>query len=190
MDEIRQVLQEARVAILDATDNWPNDACLALEARLDFRQAFLMALEVAELRASPDALRVPWAQMAASLKRIKGSHSLGIAVPESFNTKMQSLLASTMPPRPIVQPSFDETIQKWSLFAEDGAEAVGILNYEDSQSLLVCFFHLGTHVYRLTCIPRTEFRPHLPGQEATTSRVHPVSSTGLHIHRQRYARTA
>lgn len=141
-EEIRQVLQEARVAIVDVGDGWADNVSLALEARLDFRETFLTAIELAELRTQPDALRVPWTLMATAIKNIKDSYDLGVAVPAAFNTKMQGLLASTMPPRPIVQPSFEEAVQHWSRFAEDGAEAVGILKYEDPQSLLVRFTFL------------------------------------------------
>lgn len=137
-DEIRQVLQEARVAIVEVGDGWADNVSLALEARLDFRETFLTAIELAELRIRPDALKVPWIQMAGAIKNTKDSHDLGIAVPAAFNTKMQGLLASTMPPRPIVQPSFEEAVEHWSRFSKDGAEAVDILNYEDPQSLLVC----------------------------------------------------
>ncbi|CAK7202280.1 N-alpha-acetyltransferase, non-catalitic subunit [Sporothrix eucalyptigena] len=135
-DEIRQVLQEAREAIVDTTHGWADNVCLALEARLDFRETFLTAMELAELRIQPDSLKVPWTQMATAIKNIQSSHDLGIAVPAAFNTKMQGLLASTMPPRPIVQPSFEEAIQNWSRLCVDGAEAVDILRYQDPQSLL------------------------------------------------------
>lgn len=136
-EEIRQVLQEARVAIADVGDGWAENVSLALEARLDFRETFLTAIELAELRVSPDSLKVPWIQMTDAIKDIKDSYDLGIAVPAAFNTKMQGLLASTMPPRPIVQPSFEEAVDHWSRLCKDGAEAVDILQYEDPQSLLV-----------------------------------------------------
>ncbi|KJR85419.1 amino-acid N-acetyltransferase subunit Mak10 [Sporothrix schenckii 1099-18] len=135
-DEIRQVLQEARTAIVEVGDAWADTVSLALEARLDFRETFLTAIELAELRIRPDALKVPWTQMTDAVKNIKESHDLGIAVPAAFNTKMQGLLASTMPPRPIVQPSFEDAVEQWSRFSTDGAEAMGILAYEDPQSLL------------------------------------------------------
>lgn len=136
-EEIREVLQEARVAVVEAGDAWEENVSLALEARLDFRAAFLTAIDLAELRIRPGSLKVPWTEMSDAIKNIKTSHDLGIAVPAAFNTKMQGLLASTMPPRPIVQPSFEETVGHWLQFAKDGAEAVNILNYSDPQSTLV-----------------------------------------------------
>ncbi|KAL1907463.1 N-alpha-acetyltransferase, non-catalitic subunit [Sporothrix stenoceras] len=135
-EEIRQVLQEARAAIVDVGDGWAENVSLALEARLEFRETFLTAIELAELRISPDSLKVPWTQMADAVKNINESHHLGTAVPAAFNTKMQGLLASTMPPRPIVQPSFEEAVDHWSRLCKDGAEVVDILKYEDPQSLL------------------------------------------------------
>ena len=138
-DEIRQVLQEARAGLTDADQGWPKDVVAALQSRLDFRETFLTAMDVAELRVQPDTLRTPWTLMAATVKNIKNSRGLGVAVPGAFNTKMQGKLASTMPPRPIVQPSLDEALEHWTQLLEDAAEAVAVLKYEDPQSLLVCF---------------------------------------------------
>ncbi|EPE03747.1 mak10 subunit [Ophiostoma piceae UAMH 11346] len=135
-DEIRQVLQEARAALIDADQSWPNNVVAALQSRLDFRETFLTAMDVAELRVQPDSLRTPWTLMTAAIKKIRDSHGLGVAVPGAFNTKMQGKLASTMPPRPIVQPSLDEALEHWTRLSEDAAEAVAILKYEDPQSLL------------------------------------------------------
>ncbi|CAK7209415.1 N-alpha-acetyltransferase, non-catalitic subunit [Sporothrix curviconia] len=135
-DEIRLTLREARAAIVDVANGWTDDVSQALESRLYFRESFLTAIDLAELRIRPDALKEPWTHMSSAIKEIQQSHDVGIAVPAAFNTKMQGMLASTMPPRPIVQPSFEEAMQNWSRLCVDGAEAVDILRYEDPQSLL------------------------------------------------------
>lgn len=119
-------------------NGWATDVSQALDSRLFFREAFLTAIDFAELRIRPDALKEPWLQMQSAIKKIQETHNLGTAVPAAFNTKMQGILASTMPPRPIVQPSFEEAMNNWSRLCLDGAEAVDILRYEDPQSLLVC----------------------------------------------------
>ncbi|CAK7227713.1 N-alpha-acetyltransferase, non-catalitic subunit [Sporothrix bragantina] len=147
-DEIRLVLREARAAIADVTNGWDDKVSEALESRLQFRETFLTAIDLAELRIRPDALKEPWTQMAVSLNEIKDSHSLGIAVSAAFNTKMQGMLASTMPPRPIVQPSFEEAMKNWAQLCVDGAEVIDILRYEDPQSLLVQNIMLGEHSIR------------------------------------------
>lgn len=109
----------------------------ALDFRLQFRTAFLRALELTELRANPDSLSLPWSQMQSIWDPINNSRHLGTPVPEAFSTKLQRRLASTIPPRPIVQPSFKETYDHFKKFFADGIEVLQILDYKDSQSLLV-----------------------------------------------------
>ncbi|CAK7566588.1 MAG: N-alpha-acetyltransferase, non-catalitic subunit [Sporothrix epigloea] len=135
-DDVRSVLREAHTAIAGVMNGWATDVSQALDSRLFFREAFLTAIDFAELRIRPDALKEPWLQMQSAIKKIQETHNLGTAVPAAFNTKMQGILASTMPPRPIVQPSFEEAMNNWSRLCLDGAEAVDILRYEDPQSLL------------------------------------------------------
>ncbi|EFX05788.1 amino-acid n-acetyltransferase subunit [Grosmannia clavigera kw1407] len=117
-------------------NNWAQDVALALDARLEFRDAFLHAIELAELRIQPDALQVPWKSMLAAMEGVKKTHKLGKNLPGAFSVKLQRRLASTMPPRPIVQPSFDEACERWLRFCKDGASVIDVLRYADPQSLL------------------------------------------------------
>lgn len=75
--------------------------------------------------------------MDAILEPINKSHPLGIPVPEAFSAKIQRRLASTMPPRPIVQLSFDDTYSNFKRLVADGLEVTDVLDFTDSQSLLV-----------------------------------------------------
>lgn len=109
----------------------------ALAFRLELRTAFLRAIELAELRSNPDSLSLPWSQMKAVWEPINKSRHLGTPVPEAFSTKIQRRLASTMPPRPIVQLSFEETYEHFKKLFTDGIDVLKVLNYSDSQSLLV-----------------------------------------------------
>lgn len=132
-DEImsaRRLLHTLRPTISDAVAD-------ALCFRLELRSAFLRAIELSELRSNPDSLSLPWSQMKAIWEPINGSRHLGTPVPEAFSTKIQRRLASTMPPRPIVQPSFEETYEHFRKLFVDGTEVLKVLNYTDSQSLLV-----------------------------------------------------
>lgn len=85
----------------------------------------------------PDVLQSPWAEMDRLWKLINESHSLGRPVPEAFSTKVQRKLASTMPPRPIVQLSFEETNSHFKRLILDGKEVTNVLDYKDSPTLLV-----------------------------------------------------
>lgn len=83
--------------------------------------------------------------MSGLLEHIEKQHVLGKSVPEAFSTKLQRRLASTMPPRPIVQPSFEESYGHFKQFFQDGIEIMNILKYAEPQSLLVSsssMFHI------------------------------------------------
>jgi len=53
------------------------------------------------------------------------THQLGKAVPGSFSTKIQRRLASTVPPRPIVEVDFREALEKLKQLCLDCEEATG-----------------------------------------------------------------
>jgi N-alpha-acetyltransferase 35, NatC auxiliary subunit len=126
----RRLVHSLRPKIMD-------DMADGLSFRLELRAAFLRAIELSELRSSPESLSLPWSQMKAVWEPINKSRHLGTPVPEAFSTKLQRRLASTMPPRPIVQLSFEETYEHFKKLFVDGIDVLKVLNYADSQSLLV-----------------------------------------------------
>lgn len=134
---IREVIQDARAMIHRLGHEMTEEIATALDLRLELRYAFLRAIELSELRSNPASLKTPWIEMKSILEPIKKSHSLAIPVPEAFSTKLQRRLASTMPPRPIVQLSFDDAYSHLHRLFVDGEEVTDILTYYDSQSLLV-----------------------------------------------------
>ncbi len=136
-DEIRDIIQDARATVHGLKSKWSAETALALDSRLELRYAFLRATELTELRSHPEALKTPWIQMKAILENVKATHNLATPVPDSFSTKLQRQLASTMPPRPIVQLSFDDACSHWTRLYEDGAEVNDVLKYMDPQALLV-----------------------------------------------------
>jgi hypothetical protein len=85
----------------------------------------------------PDVARKPWLECLNLLPGIKSSHDLGRPVDDAFSAKLQRKLASTMPPRPIVQLKFDDAFEHLSRLFKDGAELIDVLNYTDSQCLQV-----------------------------------------------------
>ncbi|KAI2615163.1 Mak10-domain-containing protein [Hypoxylon sp. NC1633] len=134
---INNFLRKARSDLRDLSNDVPKDISAALDLRLELRIAFLRAIDLSELRkANPDSLKTPWIQMSGLLEDIKKQHFLGKPVAEAFSTKLQRQLASTMPPRPIVQPSFDECYNHFKQLIQDGIDIMDVLKYSDPQSLL------------------------------------------------------
>ena len=70
-------------------------------------------------------------------------------VEASFSIKIQRRLASTVPPRPIVNISFDEAIEQLTGLCQNGKDAYRILDYHGGDNLMVGS-HSGLGMYQLT----------------------------------------
>lgn len=147
----RKVVHNIRHSISD-------QMAFALGFRLELRTSFLRAIELAEIRSNPASLSLPWSHMQAVWDQINKSRHLGTPVPEAFSTKIQRKLASTMPPRPIVQLSFEETSEHFKKLFTDGIDVLNVLNYSDPQSLLVS--HI-TKAYNIPFGPSSNSLPEL-----------------------------
>lgn len=109
----------------------------ALTVRLHLRRVFLAAAECPQHMTDPQRARAPWTEALKLLPRLSSTHRLGKPVEEAFSAKLQRKLASTMPPRPIVELCFEDAFRHLSRLFEDGLEVIGALEYTDSQCLQV-----------------------------------------------------
>ena len=94
-------------------------------------------MEAADSRTSPE-LKTLWLELLAFVPDLKSSAQLGKAVPSSFSIKVQRKLASTVPPRPIVQVAQETAFDHFERLCRDASVAVEVLRYYDSHSLMVC----------------------------------------------------
>ncbi|TDZ23369.1 N-alpha-acetyltransferase 35, NatC auxiliary subunit [Colletotrichum orbiculare MAFF 240422] len=131
VEDVRDVIKDASFVLRQLGDSVSQDLIEALNARLLLRYTFLAAIDHTQYRTEPDRIRSPWKEAHDLLPRIKSSHALGRPVPEACSAKLQRKLASTMPPRPIVQTSFDDAFANLTRLISDGIEVVGVLNYTD-----------------------------------------------------------
>jgi len=113
----------------------------ALHCRLRFRAMFLEAVEMADSRASSQ-MKVQWQELLAFVPELKSSAKLGRSVPNSFSAKIQRRLASTVPPRPIVQVSQETAHNYLERLCQDGSIVIEVLEYYDSHSLMVYQYSL------------------------------------------------
>ncbi|KAK4175709.1 putative MAK10 subunit [Triangularia setosa] len=139
VDEINNEIMAARKLVHSIRHRITDELAQALGFRLELRTAFLRAIELSVMRSNPESLSLPWTQMKAVWEAIYNSRHLGQSVPEAFSTKIQRRLASTMPPRPIVKLSTEETYKHFKKLFVDGINVLNVLNYHDSQSLLQNF---------------------------------------------------
>ncbi|KAK3990525.1 putative MAK10 subunit [Cladorrhinum sp. PSN332] len=135
-DEIRDEIMAARKVVHGLRHHITDEVSWALGFRLELRTAFLRVIELAELRSDPDSLSLAWSQMQAVWEAVEKSRHFGTPVSDAFSTKIQRQLASTMPPRPIVELSAKETYKHFKKLIDDGIAVLDVLKYEDPQSLL------------------------------------------------------
>lgn len=137
-ESIRHVIVDALDLLKSNKVSMSEELVDALSSRLKLRDVFLSAAECPEHVDRPDLARRPWDQGLALLPTIKSTHALGKPVDEAFSAKLQRKLASTIPPRPIVQLSFDDAFGHLTRLFQDGQEVINVLRFTNSQCLLVC----------------------------------------------------
>jgi hypothetical protein len=135
-ESILKLLEETQ-ELLSVSLEMGFDVKHALGCRLHFRARFLKIVEMAESRTSTN-IKDLWNDLLATLPDIKSSTRLGKAVPSSFSVKIQRKLASTVPPRPIVQVSQEAAFDHLERLCRDASVVVEVLKYYDSHSLMVC----------------------------------------------------
>lgn len=134
---IHSALSEAQGLLTLLKDDVPEEILQALSARLSLRRVFLEAAKSPENKRDFAKAQAPWIEAVDILAVIGKTHALAKDVDEAFSAKLQRKLASTMPPRPIVQLDFEEAFAHLSRMFEDGREVIKVLKYTDSQCLLV-----------------------------------------------------
>ena len=135
--DIQLLLHQARDGILSMEPRLAEEIVQALECRLELRHAFLASIEVTKRHETMTASREAWVQMEGLVESVKQSHPLAKPVPEAFSAKLQRHLASTVPPRPIVELSFEDAHVHFRRLVDDGVEALSLLDYNNIQSRLV-----------------------------------------------------
>jgi hypothetical protein len=70
-----------------------------------------------------------WAAVSNIVSDQYQTHKLGKAVPESFSPKIQRRLASTVPPKPMVELSYEDAFKTLKQMCVDCQEAVRIVDF-------------------------------------------------------------
>ncbi|KAJ5240238.1 NatC N(alpha)-terminal acetyltransferase Mak10 subunit [Penicillium chermesinum] len=100
----------------------------ALRDRLLFRYEFLSALDQ-DLNVLETRSTASFTTCLQKLSSIKESAFLGKQVPESFSLKIQRKLASTVPPRPIVEISHEDAFSHIKRLCQDAIDLEQVLDY-------------------------------------------------------------
>ncbi|KAA6410043.1 MAG: amino-acid N-acetyltransferase subunit Mak10 [Lasallia pustulata] len=133
--EIEEILTKAIAWVTGQKKIVAKDVKTALLSRLNFRKWFMAAVAFGD---DVDDLDSPsmWQQCAKLLPLLLESRAVGTEVADAFSAKIQRRLASTVPPRPIVNITFEEAHSHLSRLCEDGKGAYEILDYHGGNNML------------------------------------------------------
>ncbi|KAI9803534.1 MAG: hypothetical protein M1825_001877 [Sarcosagium campestre] len=148
-DLLSRILSTRILAELDEALNWltqnpmhlTSTLVSALQVRLVFRKAFLVALS-RDVQLAGDGDVSAWQECIMLIPKITDTEKHGRPVPESFSSKIQRKLASTVPPRPIVQVSFEKATAHLRRTCVNGKDLALVLDYKGSGDLLNLFWTL------------------------------------------------
>lgn len=132
---IVEIIDQA-VVWLDFTYIIKDELRSALRARLDLRKAFLSATNL-EVGIGNAERRDSWSVCSRLLRTISPATTPGVSVVSAFSPKIQRRLASTVPPRPIVNISFDDAHSFFVRTCVCTREAFGILNCSGASNIIV-----------------------------------------------------
>ena len=108
---------------------------MAIAERLELRKALLRAMALTPTEdLLPSAISDAWGIVSKRLMSIQASHGAGLPLREAFTSKIPYGLASTVPPKPIVDVPFNEAIAIIKCLCEDSQEAYMALMIEANES--------------------------------------------------------
>ncbi|KAL8670100.1 MAG: hypothetical protein Q9168_005345 [Polycauliona sp. 1 TL-2023] len=133
-DRIQLLLHEA----IRFTEQQPNlDKALrhAILVRLTLRRHLLKAMEL-DLNLDKDNRIQLWKDCGDLLPGIHQTQRLGTLVREAFSVKLQRKLTSNVPPRPMVDTTFEEAHAFLAKLCRDAADVYQVLDYHGCSNLL------------------------------------------------------
>ena len=135
VDDIMNLLNKAQASIQNGSLDLPETLKQALSTRIELRAHLLAAVDVGQ---SNDKDRAGvWEACIELLSILRETNKVGQRVESSFSVKMQRKLASTVPPRPIVDIKFDDAWGLLSSVCQCGRDAYRILDYHGGTWLQV-----------------------------------------------------
>ena len=142
--------------------------------RLELRRNLLYAVQ---LEGIVDGQRVThWERCLELLPKLSQTNKFAKPVLDSFSIKIQRRLASTVPPRPLVNISFDDAFTHLSELCCNARDAYRVLNYHGASHLLVS--NLITAIRKVLKVDSdTEFCLGIPVPNATAICVYKMPSS-------------
>jgi hypothetical protein len=168
-------LLDQAVAWVDAETDMDQKLRDAIRCRLLFRREFLSALdgdlEILDTRSTDN-----FSSCLSHLAALTESVSLGKEVPEAFSMKIQRKLASTVPPRPIVNISSKDALAHMRRLCQDAIDMQQMLDYRGPSNFKVESIEMLPCARLLILISDCCMDPVVP--QAPALRLHPIFASG------------
>ena len=136
MSDVESLLDEAIAWVERQKDTMSEALKIALNTRLCLRKKLLQAVAL-DTHVIDQRQRAYWCQCSELLPNFLHTIASGVAVKESFSAKIQRRLASTVPPRPIVEISLVDAHAHLKRLCRDATEVVQVLDYNGGSNLMV-----------------------------------------------------
>ena len=134
--KVQAVLDEAIAWLDNEPQEFSEDIHAALKDRLAFRQAFLSALDL-DVNVTENRQTRSMQESLHRIGLIAKSATLRKPVEDAFSLKIQRRLASTVPPRPMVNIKFEDAIKYMTRFCQDMIDVQDIIDYRGTYNLRV-----------------------------------------------------
>ncbi|MCJ1399551.1 hypothetical protein MMC11_002753 [Xylographa trunciseda] len=139
IENVEDLLDQAIWLIEAKKELYTDHVRQALTSRLNFRKCFLRAA-LTDQSVSKEEHVAKWQICSSALVPLLETSKHGTAVPQSFSTKIQRRLASTVPPRPIMMNDLKDTSNYLQRFFADAEEAGGVFDCVKGSQNFVSLF--------------------------------------------------
>lgn len=137
VDGFQKLIDQAILWVDEQGGNIDDDLRDAIKSRLVLRRELLAALEQ-DLRVIDTRSTDNFKNCLAQLSPLAKSVTLGKPVSDAFSLKIQRRLASTIPPRPMVNINVEDALAHLKRLCQDAIDLEQILDYRGPHNFRVC----------------------------------------------------
>ncbi|KAI4290696.1 MAG: hypothetical protein L6R35_000003 [Caloplaca aegaea] len=132
--DMQQLLDQA-LKVAEEISAWDDALQKAISVRLTLRRRLLIAMQF-DLNPDQEARIRCWKHCSELLPALIQTHTVSKPVTAAFSIKIQRRLASSVPPRPMVEATFGETHAFLANLCRDAADVYRVLEYHGSTNIL------------------------------------------------------
>ena len=136
----KRVLADLDGALAWLADQGESDVYAALQKRVQLRRGLLSAFAL-DGEAYLMGAEAGWDETLALVGEVERSHALAKDVPEAWSMSVQRKLGSSVPPRPVVENSFEDAAATLKQLCKQTKDIERIMEYRGATEVLVGFCH-------------------------------------------------